>query len=312
MSYPDQLPNRQWAFSPEEQWKKPFGLALAIHVAAFVFLLLPPSWFSTRPNLEDVQTIDLFTAEELNKLQKTAPPAPQPKVARPNRRVKPPQPEPKPEPITKEVTSIASEPPPVATPGEVVSLKPRKIKKKLPPPNEKITKVNDDKRLKALDRIRAQLNQKKEEQKIKHDLSKLRDMIHASTPAEEVAETEPELPPEPAQPAEETGGSSGSKALADLALKRYLISVQRNISDNWSLPKTQNWKKDLVAVAIIHIRKDGVIVKSYFEKNSKDIYFDQYVEKTIQAASPMPPIPSDIKQEELELGLKFRPSGMFY
>lgn len=305
MEYSDQFCNT-CDFAQDKQWKLPFGLAIAVHILTFILLIVPPSFLLPDRDIPDIQTINLFTAEELLQAQKPqpAPPA-EPKVV--------PEPVRKETPPPQELVSTAVEPAPAApVPGEVLSLNPRKMKKKiLPKPQE------PDLRMKALERIQARVNQQREEEQIKHELARLRDTLHTQPPQDQPQKASASAPtattaaPAAGQSAAGGPASSGTVALFDLAMKKYLIAINRRISDNWALPDTQDWDKNLEAVVVIVVRNTGIVSKTYFEKKSKNIYFDQYVEKTIQASLPMPPFPSDLKKNTLEIGLRFRPSGLF-
>jgi len=287
-------------FFEPDQWKLPLTLAVSVHLLTFILLVFPPSFFLPDRDIPEVQTINLFTVEEFE--QKTQPPS-RP-VAKPKAD--------KPTPADKPAQSIAIEPPQaLAPPAEVISLRPRHIKKKIEKKPEPPAPPNEDlQRQKALERIRARLNQKAEEQKLKHDLARLRENLHTDS-----SESAPVPQDEPAGKTSQAQSSAPASRGASVRLNQiqrsYYIAVQRRILDNWALPETQDWENTLEAVVVIYIEKTGVISKTLFEKKSKNVYFNQYVEKTIQAAAPMPPIPSGLETNRLEIGLRFRPSGLF-
>ena len=191
-----------------------------------------------------------------------------------------------------------------------------KDKAKPEKPPEKPVAKTDEQILKSLERIQARVSQKQENQALKDKLSRLRDSLH------DIATAKPSSTETAGQATPGTGGTDaggtaaagkggGPASMLDEALKKYYIAISRKIHSNWALPDTQNWDTNLEAIAVIVIKRDGTVVETFFEKKSDNIYFDQYVEKTIQAALPMPPFPSDLREDELEIGLKFRPSGLF-
>ena len=96
----------------------------------------------------------------------------------------------------------------------------------------------------------------------------------------------------------------------DAALKQYYIAVSQHIHRYWILPELQDWPRNLTAVYVVHVRRDGIVGRHYFETKSKDYYFNQFVEKTMKEAMPLPPFPEGLKDEELEIGLVFHPSGL--
>ncbi len=67
---------------------------------------------------------------------------------------------------------------------------------------------------------------------------------------------------------------------------------------------------DLVAIVVITINKNGQIANVFFEEKSGDRVFDQFVTKTIEAASPLPAIPAAMKKQRYEIGLRFRPESI--
>lgn len=272
------------------------------------------------------------------------PPKPEPVPEPP----KPPKPEPPPKP--EKVAPVEPPPKPLPTPPEkAISLEPKKVKKKLtsdkPPvekpepekpkpekpkpekakpevkaekakPEKPPAKVDDKILSKSLEGIQARVKQKQEDQALKDKLSHLRDSLH------EIATAKPsggEVTGGEAAPGAGgadaggvgTAGKGGGASMLDEALKKYYIAISRKVHSNWALPDTQEWDSTLEAIAVVVIKRDGTMVETFFEKKSGNIYFDQYVEKTIHAALPMPPFPSDLKEDELEIGLKFRPSGLF-
>jgi colicin import membrane protein len=89
--------------------------------------------------------------------------------------------------------------------------------------------------------------------------------------------------------------------------KAYLISVHTHILNNWVLPDLQNWDKELEAVVVLKIDRQGKIIKSFFEKKTGNAYFNKFVEKAIKESDPLPPLPKDFQEDGMELGLRFRP-----
>ncbi|MDH4317183.1 MAG: TonB C-terminal domain-containing protein, partial [Desulfobulbaceae bacterium] len=82
------------------------------------------------------------------------------------------------------------------------------------------------------------------------------------------------------------------------------------ISQYWVLPDTKSWSPNLEAVVGIVIQQDGSVSNIAVEKESGDPQFDNFVMETIKSASPMPRFPSLLKENSIEIGLRFRPSGL--
>ncbi|MBU4154032.1 MAG: TonB C-terminal domain-containing protein [Proteobacteria bacterium] len=261
------------------------------------------------------------------------PPEPPPEPPKPEPIPEPPKPEPKPEPVPE-----PPKPKPEPAPEKAISLSPKNVKKKIEPEKKVAEKTKPDtpvekpkkdtpkpdttaakadvKILKSLERIKARVAERQENQAVKDKLARLRDSLHDIATAKPTAE-ETASEASPGAGGADSGGVSssgtggGPSSQLDEALKKYYIAISRKIHSNWALPDTQDWDSNLEAIAVIIINRDGTIVETFFEKNSGNSSFDHYVEKSIQAALPMPPFPSDLKENQLEIGLKFRPSGLF-
>ncbi|NOX24803.1 MAG: TonB C-terminal domain-containing protein, partial [Deltaproteobacteria bacterium] len=166
----------------------------------------------------------------------------------------------------------------------------------------------------AMARIKAKINAEKEAREIKKDISNLVKDLHHMPKA--VKKTPPAAAPVPVAAAADNRlrgqqAQGSSHAAMDKAKRQYYMAISRRIHDNWSLPEAQNWSPALEATIVIVVRRDGVVTRTFFEKKSANTYFDQYVEKTINDSTPMPAFPAAIREKQLEIGLRFRPSGMF-
>ncbi len=297
----------------DRHWKLPLILTLAVHLLVFILLIAPPSFLAPHLNLQEIQTITLFTPEEV---KPTVPHRPRSKARRPTKKTPPP---PKKTTPKKDVqsTNIATPPPVTVAPGKIISLRPHKLKKR--PVTVKKPDTTDDLIRKALERTKARVNKQREDRQIKSALSDLVKDLHTRPPPTETP-AKPEATPKhsPTTTAQARNASDitngqrtgPSTAAIDAAMRRYYMAISRRIHSYWSLPETQSWPPSLEAVVVIVVHRNGVIAKTFFEKKSANIYFNQYVEKTIQEAAPMPAFPSDIKEQQLEIGLKFKPSGM--
>ncbi len=134
-------------------------------------------------------------------------------------------------------------------------------------------------------------------------VSKLRDAIHAASSIPAATTTE--------ETSSGPRGPVGAGVEMDEVMKRYYAAVYQQIQNNWFLPPLQSWDDSLEAILVIKIRKDGSISKSYFEKKSSNVYFNQFLMKTIHEAGSMPKFPEDLKETQLEIGLRFTPSGVY-
>ncbi len=303
--------------------RKPFVLAIVIHVFIAMIMLLPASLFDFHRNREEIYTVNLF---------ETVASPPVKDVAKPPAAVKKKEEIPPPPPEVKKIEAPPIKPPVVAekiepviatetestAPAEVVSLKPRQVKKDVKP--KKIDKKEDIKEDikvdQALNRIKNELNKKQAQQKAREmqaeaavavddAVAKLRESIHSQRQLTS-SSTAAQSSAEPSA----GGGSGASDAKLDAALKLYYVAVSQKIHEHWVLPELQEWKKDLKAVVVVDVRSDGVVTKYEFEQKSGNIYFDQFVEKTLKESLPLPPFPADLDESNLEIGLVFHPSGL--
>lgn len=281
------------------QWRISLALAVALHLLFLLAGLFAPKLFNFRQKLPEVYTVNLFSVEELGpppaaRPGPPAPPAPAEKTAVTETPPAPPPPAPRPEPAV----------------SEAVSLQP--VKKK-----------------EDLDRVRKLRDRFLAEEKAK----KARAEAEQAREAAEKASAEAEQAARDAARQAVRGLGQSLKAEQQLAAGRigvaggatgsgggerstaegiYLFgAVKPHIQERWRLPDLQNWKNTLEAVAVIRVRRDGVVIRSFFEKKSDNIYFNQFVEKTLRESSPLPPFPVGLDRDELEIGLKFTPGGVW-
>ena len=289
---------------PDEQWQKPLFLTITVHVCFLLFGFFAPNFLHFQQKIPEVYTVNLFSVEDLggpapaasNKAA-VAPEAvaPQPKA--------PPEP-PKPTPPQK--TQPVPEPPAVAK--DAISLKPIKTKEK----------ADIDKVKLLRDKLLAENNEKQAKdaaEKAKTDADKKAKSAVDSLKQALSAGQQLAAGKAAAGAAAQAGSGSGSGPSGGVAvdenLRRYLIAVNSQIQEHWVLPDLQNWKENVEAIVIIRVRRDGAVVETTFKKKSDNVFFNQFVEKTLKLSAPLPPFPIGINQSEMEIGLKFRPGEVF-
>jgi TonB family protein len=119
----------------------------------------------------------------------------------------------------------------------------------------------------------------------------------------------------PAQPAEETrtaspaakgetaqGAPSGT---ADRAIQRYYGEIWSRIKGQWVFPQAISPKENFSAVINVTISRSGVITDLHFERRSGNRYFDDSSVRAIRKASPFPPLPGEIGDRNIDLGIRF-------
>jgi colicin import membrane protein len=104
------------------------------------------------------------------------------------------------------------------------------------------------------------------------------------------------------------GGAGGR--LIDPALARYLVGVREKIEAAWHIPFISSQQKNLEVNATIKIRKDGRIVDISIDKRSGNRVYDESVVRVLRMVDPLPPLPSSVTEDPLEVELTLRPEGV--
>ncbi|MCX5871186.1 MAG: cell envelope integrity protein TolA [Deltaproteobacteria bacterium] len=111
------------------------------------------------------------------------------------------------------------------------------------------------------------------------------------------------------------GSSAGASPAASsqsmgILNQQYYATIMAHIQQHWQPPDVKTWAPNLLAIVSITIASDGQIVSQDFEQESGDRLFDQFVLKTLDASNPLPPPPAALQKQRLEVGLRFKPSGI--
>ncbi len=104
-----------------------------------------------------------------------------------------------------------------------------------------------------------------------------------------------------------SGSAWGSGGL-ESRLNDYYSLIWAKIKEGWTLPEDlTRGKTDLEAVIVLVIDKGGRLQKSWFEKKSGSALYDQMAMRAIRKAEPFPPIPKELGDDSLEIGIRFYP-----
>jgi colicin import membrane protein len=295
------------------EWRKPFNISIGLHVIALAFAVLAPSLFDRQPRLPEIYTVNLFTASEVAEPEAPAVKAPVTKTAE-----KPAARQIEPE-IKKPVVSIQQSKPEVSPTVKTTIAKPislRPVKQKIKVGKTKEEEIRDKAKLsQVVQRLKASAVQKETQEAAdvaaKNAVDKLADALKTKT----ATATKPAVkaPGQTTSTTKSAGisGPRGTGVEPDFYMKQYLSTVYQKIHDHWVLPELQNWDNSLEAVLVINIRRDGVVTKSFFERQSTNIYFNQFVLKALKDASPLPPFPDQLKENTFEIGLRFKPGELY-
>ncbi len=99
------------------------------------------------------------------------------------------------------------------------------------------------------------------------------------------------------------GSSIGSSKWDD-----YYGMIWAKIKNEWTLPENlPQGKIDLETTIVFVIDRGGKVQKSWFEKRSGNALYDQMAMRAIKKAEPFPPIPRELSDNTLEIGIRFYP-----
>jgi colicin import membrane protein len=277
-------------------WKMPFNFALALHIVVLLGAVYMPHLFDNKPLYPDIYTVDLInvTAPLPEAPPLAAKPKAQPKVEPKQQLPTPPAPE--------KTVSLAEEKPVVEKPAVIdpVSIKPLKQKKVYKNVvDDRATQQRELEKIRQQRILEAQEAERRAQEAAKiaanEAVNQLKEMLRETT-AIENSQTVDRSP---------AVSSQLPKRSKNIVERQYYASVFNALQPHWKLPAYKTWDPDLSATIIIHISKNGEITRKYFESKSGDRTFDQFVLKALQNGAPLPPIPSALNKNELELGLKF-------
>jgi len=99
------------------------------------------------------------------------------------------------------------------------------------------------------------------------------------------------------------GGASGS-LVGGSKLDVYYGLVWTKIKKEWALPEDLS-KANLETIIIFVIDRAGKIRKSWFEKKSGNVLYDQSAMRAIKKAEPFPPIPEELRDDTF--AIRFTP-----
>lgn len=283
----------------DNPWKSPLNLSIGLHLLVLAAALVMPALMEHRPRLPEFYTVNLINVTEV---PETAAPA----------QIKPPTPakiekeSAPPRAVSEQQISIA-----ISEPVRAISIKPVKHKIRRA---EESDKRQLEKTRQALLQERKRTEQALKEsrakaaQLAKEAVNKLRRSLQAgamATPQSARREGENETASSAA------AGPVGTGIAVDEAMGRYLAAVFQQIQSHWYIPPLQNWEDSLEAVLVIQVSRTGTLLKTFFEKKSANLYFNQFVYKTVQESAPLPPFPGELDNTSMEIGLRFSPAGVY-
>jgi colicin import membrane protein len=275
----------------ERGWLQPVILALVFHFVTFVLAMGLPDFFGRKPILDNVVTVNLVSLPDVTQ-PREAPPAQQA-----------PEPAPAPAPPEKIEPASAKVAVPPSVPQETVET-PAPVKPvSLQPMKKKVQKADPEKL--AAEQARRQQEQERQKVLASARADEERARLEAERARAALAEMIRQRNAQSASSA--ARGPSGRQEVQSIVLQQYLSALYDQIHRYWILPDMRQWNPALETVVVLTILPDGTVADTMVEKKSTDPFFDQFVMKTIQSASPLPRFPKLLKESSLEVGLRFRP-----
>jgi TonB family protein len=86
--------------------------------------------------------------------------------------------------------------------------------------------------------------------------------------------------------------------------------IWTKIKKAWTIPENllkEKERVDLETIIVVIIERDGKIQKYWFEKKSGNDLYDQTAVRAIKKAEPLPPVPNELSESRLEVGIRFFP-----
>jgi colicin import membrane protein len=107
-----------------------------------------------------------------------------------------------------------------------------------------------------------------------------------------------------------TAVASRGHVAMNLKMRVYYSLIWSKVKQEWALPEGILHDDNLVAVIDAKILRNGNVDDVSFEKRSGNKYFDESAIKAIRKASPFPPLPEWIKDNYIEVGVRFHSSEL--
>jgi len=95
-----------------------------------------------------------------------------------------------------------------------------------------------------------------------------------------------------------------------MRMKIYYAAVWTRIKNQWVLPQSIMPRENIGAVVHIKVFRDGSVADLGFEKRSGNRYFDDSAIKAVRKASPLPALPEWVRDNSIELGIRFHSSEL--
>jgi colicin import membrane protein len=177
-------------------------------------------------------------------------------------------------------------------------------------PVEKIKPIDKPKKNDIVEKVKKKERDKESLHRIQEALEEIRKKAALDEIQKRMTKRDatPPTPPSPSPVPSPVAPPALSPSLREAKLNEYYSLLWAKIKQSWTLPENiLKEKVDLEAIIIIIIERDGRVQKSWFEKKSGNALYDQMAMRAVIKADPLPPIPKELNQESLEIGIRFFP-----
>ena len=99
--------------------------------------------------------------------------------------------------------------------------------------------------------------------------------------------------------------SQMDNAQSNAKMNVYYSIIWSRIRGKWTLPQGILPRENIEAIVQAKILKNGTVADLSFEKHSGNRYFDESAMKAIKKASPFPPFPDSIRDNNIDVGIRF-------
>jgi colicin import membrane protein len=100
-------------------------------------------------------------------------------------------------------------------------------------------------------------------------------------------------------------GGTG-QSIDAIPMQIYRMEVENRIYSNWTYPE----RKELRAMILLTVRRDGTILETKIKRRSGDSLFDESAIKAIKRSNPLPPFPEIYKKSYDEIEIIFNPQNL--
>ncbi|MBN1365118.1 MAG: TonB C-terminal domain-containing protein [Syntrophaceae bacterium] len=104
--------------------------------------------------------------------------------------------------------------------------------------------------------------------------------------------------------------SSMSDADVNVQTNEYIGAVWSRVKQNWTIPQSLLPEKNITTIVEVKIARSGALQYANFEQRSGNRYFDDSALRAVKKSSPFPPLPYWVRDNSIEIGIRFHSSEL--